>query len=102
MELILTGRFITAAEAYEAGLVTKVVAKEQFLAEAIRLAETIASKSPVATRLAKEAVLAVDELGLTPGIEYERKLFYSLFATFDQKEGMKAFLEKRKPRFEGK
>jgi len=102
MEIILTGRFITAAEAYEAGLVTKVVAKEQFLAEAIRLAETIATKPPVAARLAKEAVLAVDELGLTPGLEYERKLLYSLFSTFDQKEGMKAFLEKRKPKFEGK
>jgi len=102
MEMILTGRFITAQEAYDAGLVTMVVAKEQFLAEAMRLAQLLATKPPIALKLAKEAVLAVDEMPLTAGIEYERKLFYSLFATEDQREGMRAFLEKRKPRFEGK
>lgn len=102
MEMVLTGRFIAAQEAYDAGLVSKVVAKEQFLAEALRLAQQIATKPPIALKLAKEAVLAVDEMPLTAGIEYERKLFYSLFATQDQKEGMKAFIEKRKPRFEGR
>lgn len=102
MEMVLTGRFISAAEAHEAGLVSKVVAKEQFLAEAMRLAHQIASKPPMALKLAKEAVLAVDEMPLAAGIEYERKLFYSLFATQDQKEGMRAFVEKRKPKFEGK
>jgi enoyl-CoA hydratase len=102
MEMVLTGRFISAQEAYEAGLVSKVVAKEQFLAEAMRLAQLIATKPPLALKLAKEAVLAVDEMMLTSGLEYERKLFYSLFATQDQKEGMRAFVEKRKPRFEGK
>lgn len=102
MEMVLTGRFISAQEAYDAGLVSKVVAKEQFLAEAMRLAQVIATKPPIALKLAKEAVLAVDEMPLAAGIEYERKLFYSLFATHDQKEGMRAFVEKRKPKFEGK
>lgn len=102
MEMVLTGRFISAQEAYEAGLVSKVVAKEQFLAEAMRLAQVMATKPPIALKLAKEAVLAVDEMPLAAGIEYERKLFYSLFATQDQKEGMRAFVEKRKPKFEGR
>ena len=102
MEMILTGRFITAQEAFDAGLVSRVVSKEQFLDEALRLAQAIATKGPMALKLAKEAVCAVDEMSLTAGVEYERKLFYSLFATADQKEGMKAFLEKRKPKFEGK
>ena len=102
MEMVLTGRFISAQEAYEAGLVSRVVPKEQFLAEAMRLAQLIATKPPLALKLAKEAVLAVDEMPLTSGLEYERKLFYSLFATQDQKEGMRAFVEKRKPKFEGK
>lgn len=102
MEMVLTGRFITAQEAFETGLVSKVVAKEQFLAEAMRLAQQMATKPPMALKLAKEAVLAVDEMPLAAGIEYERKLFYSLFATQDQKEGMRAFVEKRKPKFEGK
>ncbi len=102
MEMILTGRFITAREAYEAGLVSKVVAKEQFLSEAMKLAHQLATKPPIALRLAKDAVLAVDEMPLSAGLEYERRVFYSLFATDDQKEGMKAFLEKRKPKFGGK
>ena len=102
MEMILTGRFISAQEAYEAGLVSKVVAKEQFLAEAMRLAQQIATKPPIALKLAKEGVLAADEMPLSAALEYERKLLYSLFATQDQKEGMRAFVEKRKPKFEGK
>lgn len=102
MKMILTGRFITAQEAYDAGLVSKVVAKEQFLAEAMRLAQQIATKPPIAVKLAKEGVLAADEMPLSAALEYERKLLYSLFATQDQKEGMRAFVEKRKPKFEGK
>jgi len=102
MELILTGRFISAKEAFEAGLVTKVVSKEQCVAEAVRLAQEIAGKGPIALKLAKEAVLAADEMTLTAGLEYERRLFYSLFATEDQKEGMKAFQEKRKAAFKGR
>ncbi len=102
MEVILNGRFLSAQEAFDAGLVTRVVTKEQCLAEAVRLAEQIAQRPPVALQLAKEAVLAADEMSLSAGLEYERKLFYSLFSTDDQKEGMKAFLEKRKATFQGR
>jgi len=102
MEVILNGRFLSAQEAFEAGLVTRVVAKEQFLAEAMRLAHQIAQRPPIALKLAKESVLKADEMSLAEGLEYERKLFYSLFATEDQKEGMRAFLEKRKAAFQGK
>lgn len=101
MELILSGRFMSAQEAYEAGLVTKVVAKEQFLSEAMALATQLATMPPIALKFAKEAVLKADEMSLNEGLEYERKLFYALFATDDQKEGMKAFLEKRKAEFRG-
>jgi enoyl-CoA hydratase len=102
MEVILTGRHLTAKEACDAGLVTRVVAKEQFLAEALRLAHEMAKRPPIALKLAKEAVLAADETPLSQGVEFERRLFYSLFATEDQKEGMRAFLEKRNPRFTGR
>jgi len=102
MEVILNGRFLTAQEAFQAGLVTRVVSKEQFLAEALRLAHEIARRPPIALRFAKEAVLKADEMFLTEGLEYERKLFYMLFATDDQKEGMKAFLEKRPAKFMGR
>jgi len=102
MEVILNGRFLSAQEAFEAGLVTRVVAKEQFLTEAMRLAHQIAQRPPIALKLAKEAVLKADEMSLSEGLEYERKLFYSLFATEDQKEGMRAFLEKRKAVYKGK
>lgn len=102
MEVILSGRFLSAKEAFEAGLVTRVVAKEQYLAEALRLAHEMAKRPPIALKLAKEAILAAHDTTLSQGLEYERRLFYSLFATKDQKEGMKAFMEKRKPRFTGK
>jgi len=102
MEMILSGRSMTAKEALEAGLVARVVAKEQYLTEALQLAQQIAKKPLIAVKLAKQAVLKADELPLSEGIEYERRLFYSLFATDDQKEGMKAFLEKRKPQFKGR
>ena len=102
MEVILNGRFLSAQEAFEAGLVTRVVAKEQFLAEAMHLAHQITQRPPIALKLAKEAVLKADEMSLAEGLEYERKLFYSLFATEDQKEGMRAFLEKRKAAYKGK
>lgn len=102
MEMILNGRFISAKEAFDAGLVSRVVAKEQFLVEALRLAHEIAKRPLVALRFAKEAVLAADEMTLSAGLEYERKLFYGLFATEDQKEGMAAFIEKRKPAYKGR
>lgn len=102
MDIILTGRFLSAEEAYKAGLVTRVVPTEQCLPEAMRLAQELATKPPLALKAAKEAVLAVDEMPLHAGLEYERRLFYSLFATEDQKEGMKAFIEKRKPSFKAR
>lgn len=102
MEVILSGRFLTAREAFDAGLVTRVVAKEQFLTEALKLAHEIAKQPPIALKMAKEAVLAADEMPLSQGLEYERRILYSLFATEDQAEGMKAFLEKRKPEYRGR
>jgi len=102
MEMILTGRFMSAHEAYEAGLVTRVVPKERFLAEAMTLAREIAKRPPIAVQIGKDAVSKALELSLSDGLEYERRVFYSLFATQDQKEGMKAFAEKRAAKFEGR
>ncbi len=102
MDMVLNGRFISAREAYEFGLVSRLVPKEHFLAAALNLAHEMAQKPPIALRLAKESVLKADELALSEALEYERKLFYLLFDTEDQKEGMAAFLEKRRPEFKGK
>ncbi len=102
MDVILTGRFLTAAEALDAGLVSRVVPREHYFTEAMRVAHEMAAKGPVALRLAKESVLKAFETSLLEGLEYERKLFYMLFATEDQKEGMRAFVEKRRPEFTGK
>jgi len=102
MELILTGRFLSAEEALQRGLVCKVVPIEFYLKEAINLASEIAAMSPVAVQLAKEAVNRSFETLLDEGLMFERKNFYLTFASEDQKEGMKAFVEKRKPSFKGK
>lgn len=102
MDVVLTGRFLSAREALSAGLVSRVVPKENFYDEALRIAQELAKKPPLALRLAKESVLKAHEMSLSDGLEYERKLFYMLFATEDQKEGMKAFIEKRRPEFKGK
>ncbi len=102
MDVILSGRFLSAREALDAGLVSRVVPKENFFTEALRIAHEVAGKPPLALRLAKEAVLKAHEMSLSNGLDYERKLFYMLFATEDQKEGMKAFIEKRRPVFKGK
>ena len=102
MEMVLTGRAITAEEAKQWGLVNKVVPVEYCLREAIDLAKEIASKPPVAVRLAKEAVLKSFDTTIEGGLEYERRNFYLLFASDDQKEGMSAFVEKRKPEWKGK
>lgn len=102
MDMVLTGRMLTAAEAKDAGLVARVVPPEAFLSEAQKMAATIAAKSPVALQLAKEAVLQAFETSLAGGIHLERRLFYMAFASEDQKEGMKAFMEKRKPDFKGR
>lgn len=102
MEMILTGKRIGAEEAKTLGLVSRVVPKEVYLDEAKRVANEIASKSPVAIRLAKMAVNKAFEMGLSEGVDFERELFYLLFASEDKAEGMKAFMEKRKPDFKGK
>jgi enoyl-CoA hydratase len=102
MEMVLTGAMIGAREAMDAGLVNRVVPVEAYLGEALALAREIASKPPLAVRLAKEAVLKAFDTTIEGGLEYERKNFYLLFATEDQKEGMKAFVEKRKPEWKGR
>ena len=102
MEYVLTGRRFTAREAHAWGLVNRVVPKERVLEEALALAEEIARQAPLAVRLAKEAVNRALETDLETGLGYERRLFYLLFGTEDQKEGMKAFIEKRKPSFKGR
>jgi enoyl-CoA hydratase len=102
MDVILSGRFLSADEALRAGLVARVVAKEAWLAEAKRVAREIAAKGPVATRLAKEAVDRAFEGPLTLGVEYERRLLYLALASEDAKEGLTAFLEKRPPEFRGR
>ena len=102
MEIVLTGRMISAQQAQTAGLVNRVVPIEYYLQEAFALAGDVASKAPVASRLAKEAVLKAFSTTLEGGLELERKNFYMLFATDDQKEGMAAFVEKRKPEWKGR
>jgi enoyl-CoA hydratase len=102
MEMVLTGKFITAQEAMDAGLINRVVPEDLYLDEAIKLANEIAIQSPVAVRLAKESVLKAFDSGLQEGLHFERKNFYMCFASEDQKEGMNAFVEKRKPNFIGK
>lgn len=102
MEVILGGRNLTAREALQFGLVNRVVPVEVYLKEAQRLAAQIAEKGPLALQLAKEAVLKVYDTSLQDGLEFERKNFYLLFSTEDQKEGMSAFVEKRKAEFKGK
>jgi enoyl-CoA hydratase len=102
MDVILSGRFLSADEALRAGLVARVVAKEAWLEEARRVARDIAAKGPVANRLAKEAVDRAYEGPLGLGVEYERRLLYLAFASEDAREGLTAFLEKRKPEFKGR
>jgi enoyl-CoA hydratase len=102
MDVILSGRFLSAREALDAGLVARVVAREAWLEEAKRVARDIAAKGPVATRLAKEAVDRAYEAPLSLGLEYERRLLYLAFASEDAREGLKAFVEKRKPEWKGK
>ena len=102
MDVILSGRRLTAREALAAGLVARVVAREVWLDEAKRVAHEIASKGPVATRLAKEAVDRAYESTLALGLEYERRALYLAFASRDAREGLEAFVEKRPPNFDGR
>lgn len=102
MEMVLTGKFITAEEALKYGLVNKVVPPEIYLQEAFKMGKIIASMSPLACRLAKEAVNRAFEAHLEESLHFERKNFYLLFSSEDQKEGMNAFKEKRSPNFMGK
>ena len=102
MEVMLTGATLTAQRAYELGIANKVVPAEMTIGIAKRIARELAAKPPLAVRLAKEAVLKAFEGPLSEGLAVERKSFYFLFATEDQKEGMHAFLEKRKGVFKGR
>jgi enoyl-CoA hydratase len=102
MEMILTGRNLSASEAEARGLVSRVVAREETLAAAMALAAEIAAMPPLAVRGAKEAVNRAYELSLEAGLEFERRNFFMLFASDDQKEGMRAFMEKRQPKWSGR
>jgi len=99
MDMILTGRMMEADEAERCGLVARVVAPERVLEEALAAAATIASYSQPIVMMAKETVNRAQEMSQEEGIRFERRLFLSMFATEDQKEGMAAFIEKRKPGF---
>jgi enoyl-CoA hydratase len=102
MDVILSGRFLTADEAERAGLVARVVAKEAWLEEAKAVARAIAEKGPIAQRLAKESVDRAYESTLDSGLDYERKALYLTFASEDAREGLTAFTEKRRPDFKGR
>src|SRR5436305_1419855 len=102
MEMVLTGEPFTAQEMADQGLVNRVVPKGEHLNEALKLAKVIAERPPLAVRLGKDAVLAAFETSLQEGLEIERKNFFLLFATEDMREGMRAFIEKRKAEFKGR
>ena len=102
MDMVLTGRMMDAAEAERCGLVARVVAPEKLLEEALAAAEKIASYSQPIVMMAKETVNRAYETTLQEGAHFERRLFLSMFATEDQKEGMAAFIEKRKPEFKNR
>ncbi|MBL4614351.1 MAG: enoyl-CoA hydratase [Magnetovibrio sp.] len=102
MEMILTGRMMDAHEAERAGLVARVVETDKLMEEVMKMAATMATFSRSTVKMAKESVNRAFETTLTEGVRYERRLFHACFATFDQKEGMAAFIEKRKPKFENR
>jgi enoyl-CoA hydratase/carnithine racemase len=102
MELVLTGRRISAAEARELGIVNRVVPADGWLEAAVELADVVARRPPLAVRLGKQAVLAADETPLTAGLDQERRLYELTMATEDRVEGMSAFIKKRQPEFRGR
>ena len=101
MDMILTGRMMNADEAERSGLVSRVIEDDNLIEEALSMASTIASYGKASIMMARETVDRALELGLTEGLLFEKRLFLSLFSTLDQKEGMKAFMEKRPPKFTG-
>jgi enoyl-CoA hydratase/carnithine racemase len=101
MEYVLTGKRFDAETAWQLGLVNRVAADDGWLEEAMALAKCVAEQPPIAARLAKQAVLVAEETALSPGLENERRLYELAMATEDRVEGMRAFLEKREPKFEG-
>ena len=101
MEMVLNNRTLSAEEARQLGMLNRVVPVERYLEEALALASELAARAPLALRLGKEAVNNAFESSLTEGIADERRAFYFLFSTQDQKEGMTAFVEKRKPEWKG-
>jgi enoyl-CoA hydratase len=102
MEMVLTGRMMDAAEAERSGLVSRVVPAADLVTEALKVADGIAALSLPAVMMAKESINRAYETTLTEGIRFERRVFHAMFATHDQKEGMAAFAEKRKAKFENK
>lgn len=102
MEMILNNRTLSAQEALQYGLVNRVVPVDSYLDETLKIAEEIASRAPLAARAAKKLINAAYDLSLTDGLAEEKRAFYELFDTADQKEGMQAFVEKRKPDWSGK
>jgi enoyl-CoA hydratase len=102
MDMVLTGRQLTAEEAFRFGLAARIVPPELIVDEAVRLGKELAAKPPISLRLAKEAVTRAFEGRLDDGIDLERRLFYLLFATEDAHEGMRAFVEKRRPTYQGR
>jgi len=102
MDMVLTGRVLSAEEARSAGLVARVVAKEAWLDEARRVASEVAARAPVAQRLARESVDRAFETGLDSGLDFERKALYLAFASEDAREGLSAFVEKRRPEWKSR
>ena len=102
MDVVLGGRFLSAAEAMRHGLVSRVVPREHWFTEALAVAQKLSTMPPVALRSAKASVLNAEEQHLSVGLIEERRLFMDLFDTEDQKEGMAAFMEKRRPTFKGR
>jgi enoyl-CoA hydratase len=102
MEMVLNNRALSAQEALQHGLVNRVVPVDKYLDEALKLAEELASRAPLAVRAAKKMINQTYERTLAEGLTVEKQEFYNLFSTEDQKEGMRAFVEKRKPEWKGK